>query len=572
MKQPSTPGYTISPSVGSTTPDQRPPSTSNEIKPDPSTPQHQQQQQQLQQNSQEKEPMDTSSSAASDIETQQQQQQEQQQDSPRRPDPVTYVPKTRNVETYGGVDLKYFDMFEIKPMVAQLPELGTIDIHAVIMSLKSGMKMEMANALNTLTMLTVHTPMALGQCDDLLDSLLDILDQDFFGYGRTTTTEDDNNVVQVNYANLFDMSLDEMKSLIPTLEDSTSEIWLSLRERCLCILNLLRNFSFIPTNVDYLATHSRFVATLLKLLNYTRGIKEEDWDDARRSEAWFVGVRRMDTLDHRKSVLMIFSNIGVRLRLADPTMARAFVRLLHDFLTHGPDTYYSLLASETLAKIAVGYENQKVLAELVNSNPQVEFPWIEDIWAELTAVIRKDYFMPDGRVLGNISLAQLAALEMVIMGLYDIILIVDNAALKDQLLLRDKSAPMTILRLCITLGESGNQQFSVVTRRGMELVRGLLCGGDGIRPRRSDPANLRHTGGGISGQVSSSTPSASNSSSGNNGDSICLSPYAHKVLDVTSVREKLVQAMLMKSTDIEVLADLVELLDLIDNEHVIQQQ
>jgi hypothetical protein len=158
------------------------------------------------------------------------------------------------------------------------------------------------------------------------------------------------------------------------------------------------------------------------------------------------------------------------------------------------------------------------------------------------------------------------------MGLYDIILIVDNAALKDQLLLRDKSAPMTILRLCITLGESGNQQFSVVTRRGVELVRGLLCGGDGIRPRRSDPGTLRHTGG-ASGHASSSSPSAStSSSSGNNGDAICLSPYAHKVLDVTSVREKLVQAMLMKSTDIEVLADLVELLDLIDNEHVVQQQ
>ncbi|KAI8330783.1 hypothetical protein BC941DRAFT_440135 [Chlamydoabsidia padenii] len=462
-------------------------------------------------------------------------------------------------------------MFEIKPMVAQLPELGTIDIHAVIMSLKSGMKMEMANALNTLTMLTVHTPITLVHCDDLLDALLDILDQDFFGYRSrttttTTTTTSSPNIpdqLQVNYADLFDMSLDEMKSLIPTLEDSTSEIWLSLRERCLCILNLLRNLSFIPNNVEYLAKHGRFVDTLLKLLNYTRGIKEEDWDDSRRSEAWFVGVRRMDTLDHRKSVLMIFSNIGVNLKLAEPSMARAFVRLLHDFLTNGPDTYYSLLACETLAKIAVGYENQKVITALVNNNPEMEFPWIEDIWAELTTVIRKDYFTADGRVMGNISLSQLAALEMVIMGLYDIILIIDDPALKDQLLLRDKSAPMTIIRLCITLGESGNQQFSVVTRRGMELVRGLLCGGDGIRPRKSDPVNLRNT---------NASGSTVNNSNNKNTESTYLSPYAHKVLDVTSVREKLVQAMLMKSTDMEVLADLIELLDLIENENITQLQ
>lgn len=37
---------------------------------------------------------------------------------------TTYVPKTRNVDTYGGVDLKYFDKFDIKPMVPHFTELG----------------------------------------------------------------------------------------------------------------------------------------------------------------------------------------------------------------------------------------------------------------------------------------------------------------------------------------------------------------------------------------------------------------------------------------------------------------
>jgi hypothetical protein len=37
---------------------------------------------------------------------------------------VAYIPKTRNVDTYGGVDLKYFDKFEIRPMLPTINELG----------------------------------------------------------------------------------------------------------------------------------------------------------------------------------------------------------------------------------------------------------------------------------------------------------------------------------------------------------------------------------------------------------------------------------------------------------------
>ncbi|ORX50561.1 hypothetical protein DM01DRAFT_1409068 [Hesseltinella vesiculosa] len=492
---------------------------------------------------------------------------------------VTYVPKTRNIETYGGVDLKYFDKFEIRPMVAQLAELGAVDIHALIMSLKSGLKMEVANALNTLTMVTVHTPLVLAECEDLLDVLLDVLDQDFFGYEslggpkeadqvkqelkkRRTSLPDD---TQVNYATLFDMSLDEMKSLIPMLEDSSSEMWLSLRERCLCILNLLRNFSFIPHNMEYLARHDRFVHTLLALLQYTRGIKEEDWDDTHRREAWFVGVRRMDTLDHRKSALMIFSSIAVYLKIPHIDMARAFVRLIHDFMTHGIDTYYSLLAIETWAKIAVSFENQKTFSALIDSHAD-EFSWIEDIWAELSAVICKDYFGTDGRVLANITMGQLAALEMVMMSLFEVVMITnDDLDLKEQLLMRDKSIPMTILRLCITLAESGNQHFMVVTRRGMEVIRNLLGNGLASSRRRRSRQHPRsqppqpHPLPGPSTWV----PDAGARKS---ADPI-LTSLANKVLDVANLREKTMMALLKPSTDVEVLSDLTELLDLIEKEH-----
>ncbi|CEG75877.1 hypothetical protein RMATCC62417_10853 [Rhizopus microsporus] len=243
---------------------------------------------------------------------------------------ATYIPKTRNVETYGGIDLKYFDKFEIKPPVPHLGELGVIDIQALTLSLKSGMKMEVTNALNILTVLTVQPNiqqqqapnLPLAQCDDLLDTLLDYLEQDILGtYKRFQLNDDDgpNETVdetkkgqilnELTYADLFDMSLDEMKSLIPQLEDSTSDVWISLRERCLCIFNILRNLSFMNDNIEYLARHRRFSELMIDIIDKTTQIKSIDGRDTLGKEAWFSGVRRMDTLDFRKSILIIFSNM-----------------------------------------------------------------------------------------------------------------------------------------------------------------------------------------------------------------------------------------------------------------------
>ena len=216
-------------------------------------------------------------------------------------------------------------------------ELGVIDIQTLIMSLKSGMKMEITNALNILTILTVQPPMQqqqphlpLAQCDDLLDVLLDYLEQDILGtctrfgavsFQKEEKVEEDEKESQLlhdlTYTDLFDMSLDEMKSLIPQLENSTSDVWLSLRERCLCIFNILRNVSFMNENMEYLAKHVRFMKLMFDIVDNTRKVSSVEGRDTTGKEAWFVGIRRMDTLDFRKSILMIFSNISMFLHLKD---------------------------------------------------------------------------------------------------------------------------------------------------------------------------------------------------------------------------------------------------------------
>lgn len=463
---------------------------------------------------------------------------------------ITYIPKTRNVETYGGIDLKYFDKFEIKPPVPHLNELGIIDIQALIMSLKSGMKMEITNALNILTILTVQpqvqqqqqTPhLPLTQCEDLLDVLLDYLEQDMLHDSLV-------NQSHLTYTDLFDMSLDEMKSLIPQLENSTSDIWISLRERCLCIFNIIRNLSFMNENMEYLARHKRFISILMDIINTTR----------QGDEAWFVGIRKMDTLDFRKSILMIFSNISMFLVLREEKTAMIFTQLIHDFLVNGPDTYYSLLSIETWTKLTVNYENRQLLHSIINNKKILAL--LQEIWLELTAVIRRDFFSTDGRVMNAMTSNQLATLELTIIGLYNIVSIAENENLKQELLQINKSIGMMIIRLCITLAESGNPQFGLVTKRGMELLRSLICGGDGIRRRNNQIGQQKRP------SLEALSQYKSTLSQDQEEDKLSIYEIANRILDMPVVREKLMLSMLKPTTDPEILRELSDIVTLIDED------
>lgn len=113
-------------------------------------------------------------------------------DEPREPNVVkNYVPIRKNVESHAGYDIKSLSTvageIEItKPVYLFAPELGSINIHALIMALKnytgpnSG---EVFSALNTLLVTTSDSNYAfkISDCPELLDSLsslgLKVLDQ-----------------------------------------------------------------------------------------------------------------------------------------------------------------------------------------------------------------------------------------------------------------------------------------------------------------------------------------------------------------------------------------------------------
>lgn len=471
-----------------------------------------------------------------------------------------------------------------------------MDVHALTMSLKSEMKLEVSNALNILTVLTSNRGVSLSMrhCDDLLDVLLDYLEQDLVGtnsrYDPQQTNKKEHSAAITaekdrTYGELFEMSLDEMKSLIPSLEKTTSDVWLSNRERCLCIINIIRNLSFMPENQEYFGRHKRLTDILAFVL--TTDVSVVDHDETTRTKeldvghqldsdqpAWYVGIRHMDTLDYRKSALLIFSNIVVFLKLASASSAFIFIKLTNDFLSNGPDTYFSQIAVETWAKVSVSYDNRNVFAalsttssaasgenEILNGSRQEDaFTYLENIWQELGSIIRKDYFTSDGRVLANMKAHQLALLEMAVMGLYNIMVIAKEETLRARLLARDRGIGMIMVKLCVSLAEYGSQHFTVVCRRGMELVRGLITGGDGLR-RKTEDNGQRDNNNNMENNQDLSSPSL--------GAEVTPTPprIASKLeLDVYAINQILMFALLNPTTDPDTTRELCDIQALLEEE------
>ncbi|ORX54411.1 hypothetical protein DM01DRAFT_1407271 [Hesseltinella vesiculosa] len=322
-----------------------------------------------------------------------------------------YIPKTRLVDTYGGIDVKYFDKFNVRPPIPFIEELGMVDIGALIMSLKSGLPMELTNALNIMTTLSVlRRPIHLSHCDDLLDTLLDRLEVctrtlRMEATAAVTTTSEQ------SYPMLFESSLQEMKSLIPVMEKTSSETWLPYREQCWCLLNIFRNLSYLPENQAYMAEHPRFLHLLTKLVTTTDGFQTSQSSstpsafstpiivtgtpsyplpsthttltptDDTSSEIpasifpsattdgmpasppadtmpaqMALPFQSMDILDCRKALLMIFANVALMLGRAptlDSPLLLTVISLLHDFFAHGQDTYYASVALDTWNKLLV---------------------------------------------------------------------------------------------------------------------------------------------------------------------------------------------------------------------------
>ena len=208
---------------------------------------------------------------------------------------VEYVPWCTEMQTYGGRDLarienELFSRHAAETHVRGVNDLGTVDVYALCMSLRSRLDYEVSYALNTLLILSagVDAPttfqLQLAPCEDLLDDLLVLLVEAAFSL-RTDTAESivsasndsatalhDAGVLDQNmvtHANAIELALEDEAEMRVLRRGCTNTADEKDAERhvhvALAILAILRNSALITDNAEYLGRHPRFLKVMAML-------------------------------------------------------------------------------------------------------------------------------------------------------------------------------------------------------------------------------------------------------------------------------------------------------------------
>ncbi len=215
------------------------------------------------------------------------------------------------------------EVIEVKPTMPAFRELGLIDIHALIMSIKSGIHAEVRLALDTLTILSVEQglQLSLDHCDDLVETLIDCA-QEQVDYLAENAAEVSDEMLISSYEDVIRGCRIESESLQEITEFGSLEYDLDRAvDRLICITTLIRNFSFYEANFNALGLSEviRFLTSVIRHL----GTKE-----------MLLRTNR-NTLDFMKDVIIYLSNLSHSIQLPGKEEALC---LLHFLLSFAPST------------------------------------------------------------------------------------------------------------------------------------------------------------------------------------------------------------------------------------------
>ena len=212
-------------------------------------------------------------------------------------------------------------LIEVKPTVPTFRELGVIDIHALIMSIKSGLHAEVRMALDTLTILSVEQglQLSLDNCDDLIETLIDCAQEqvDFLAENAAEVSDE---MLISSYEDVIRGCRIETESLQDIPEFGSLDYDLDHAvDRLICITTLIRNFSFYEANFNVLGM-SEVVRLLTNVIRHL-GTKE-----------MLLRTNR-NTLDFMKDVIVYLSNLSHSIQLPGKEEALC---LLHFLLSFAP--------------------------------------------------------------------------------------------------------------------------------------------------------------------------------------------------------------------------------------------
>lgn len=247
-----------------------------------------------------------------------------------RPQPsrrkIEYVPLAREVDSYGGRDLKVIDAeWATIPLrrLRDISEWGTVDIETLAMSLRSRLSIEMAYALTTITVLSTmrgQTPgsgFPIYQCGDLFDELLDLMEELAFGKPEESPESTDTNYSPNIITNrelvgrIHEAEIRPFAPLEPRQGSNAFELGPKQRPgiTIMAVVNIVRNLSIIPDNHDFLSNHPRLIDMMLRLCTLRV-------DDDRGPLPSSENLSLSDLLTIRKDILYTLSSISGLINLS----------------------------------------------------------------------------------------------------------------------------------------------------------------------------------------------------------------------------------------------------------------
>ena len=248
-------------------------------------------------------------------------------------------------------------MAAFKPKLPLPSELGIIDIRALTMSLRSGIKGEVRLALDTLFSLSYSISISLEECEDLVDVLVECAEEQIELLAEHAPEVSDAMLI-VSYEEMVRGSKVETSTLQEIPEFGSLEYDLDRAvERLICVSTILRNLSTNEINHRLLADPAviRFLTMVIRHL----------------------GTRNMllrthsNTLDFAKDIVIYFTNLSQQIDLpgkdealcvlqfllsfapcpppstgATEVVFTSFSPSLHPYLPHAIDSFAKLLAKD----------------------------------------------------------------------------------------------------------------------------------------------------------------------------------------------------------------------------------
>ncbi|KAF9044865.1 hypothetical protein BDZ89DRAFT_1089791 [Hymenopellis radicata] len=194
---------------------------------------------------------------------------------------IEYVPLAREVDTYGGRDLKVIES-EMTPIVGRDPSLkemnewGSIETDALIMSIRSRISTELSYALTTLAILSTMkgqqpgSGFPINQCGDLFEDLLDLIEELAFEEVEDKFEINTSRIEIPTQRQLVNAIVDEESTLFGLQRrQGDADPGFGLRQRpgntILMVLTIIRNLALVPDNNKFIVDQYRLVDLLLRL-------------------------------------------------------------------------------------------------------------------------------------------------------------------------------------------------------------------------------------------------------------------------------------------------------------------